>query len=171
MNRHGGESAVREAVKRLREGVPGITVRSTAIVGFPGETEEEFAELCEYIKEAKFDRFGAFTYSREEGTKAYGMDGQIDEQKKQDRLDILMSLQLEISAELQEKKLGQTLEVIYEGYDYVADSCFGRSEADAPEIDGKVYFMLDEQWRPREGEHIKVKITETLDYDLFGVVV
>ncbi len=171
MNRHGGEKAVRDAVARLRSEVPEITIRSTAIVGFPGETEEEFTELCEYIKEAKFDRFGAFTYSREEGTKAYGMEDQIDEQVKQDRLDVLMSLQLDISAELQEKKLGKTLDVLYEGYDYVADSCYGRGEADAPEIDGKVYFMLDEAKRPREGTHIKVKITETLDYDLFGEVV
>ncbi len=171
MNRHGGEAAVRGAVERLRREVPGITIRSTAIVGFPGETEEEFTELCEYIKEAKFDRFGAFTYSREEGTSAYDMDGQIDEQEKQDRLDRLMSLQLEVSASLQEKKLGEVLDVLYEGYDYVADSCYGRSEADAPEIDGKVYFMLDEGKRPQPGEHIKVKVTETLDYDLFGEVI
>lgn len=171
MNRHGGEAAVRESVARLRREVPGITIRTTAIVGFPGETEEEFTELCEYVKEAKFDRFGAFAYSREEGTPAYDFPDQIDEQVKQDRLDIVMSLQLDVVTELNAKKLGQTLDVIYEGYDYVADSCYGRSEADAPEIDGKVYFMLDEADRPREGTHVKVKITETLDYDLFGEVI
>ncbi len=171
MNRHGGEAAVRESVSRLRREVPGITIRTTAIVGFPGETEEEFTELCEFIKEAKFDRFGAFTYSREEGTPAYDFPDQIDEQVKQDRLDRIMSIQLDVVTELNEKKLRKTLDVIYEGYDYVSDSCYGRSDADAPDIDGKVYFMLDESRRPKEGTHIKVKITETLDYDLFGEVI
>ena len=171
MNRHGGEKCVREAVLKLRENVPGITIRTTAIVGFPGETEEEFTELCEYIKEAKFDRFGAFTYSREEGTPAYDFENQIDEQVKQDRLDTIMSIQLDISEKLNEEKLGKTIDVIYEGYDYVADSCYGRSEADAPDIDGKVYFTLPEKKRPREGSFLKVKITETIDYDLFGKVV
>ncbi len=129
MNRHGGAACVRDAVKRLRDGVPGITIRTTAIVGFPGETEEEFNELCEYIAEAKFDRFGAFTYSREEGTPAYDFEDQIDEQTKQDRYDRIMAVQLGISASKNEKKIGKTLEVLYEGYDYVAESCYGRGEA------------------------------------------
>lgn len=171
MNRHGGEKCVREAVAKLRENIPDITIRTTAIVGFPGETEEEFCDLCDFIKEVKFDRFGAFTYSREEGTPAYDFENQIDEQVKQDRLDKIMSYQLDISSELNEKKLGKTIKVIYEGYDYVADSCYGRSEADAPDIDGKVYFNLPEDKRPREGEFLNVKITETVDYDLFGKVV
>lgn len=170
MNRHGGEASVRDAVARLRREVEGITIRTTAIVGFPGETEEEFSALCEYVKEAKFDRFGAFTYSREEGTPAYDFEDQIDEQTKQDRLDRIMAIQLDVTAELNAKKLGKVIDVIYEGYDYVSDACFGRSEADAPEIDGKVYFDLNEDERPREGEHIRVKITETLDYDLVGTV-
>lgn len=170
MNRHGGEKCVREAVARLRREVPGITIRSTAIVGFPGETEEEFSDLYEFIKEAKFDRFGAFTYSREEGTPAYDFDGQLDEQTKQDRLDKLMSAQLDVVTELHAKRVGERIRVIYEGYDYVADACFGRSEADAPEIDGKVYFDLDEADRPREGTFLTVDIVDTLDYDLVGKV-
>ena len=171
MNRHGGADAVRDAVRRLREGVPGITIRTTAIVGFPGETEEEFDELCEFVAEAKFDRFGAFTYSREEGTPAYDFEGQIDEQVKQDRYDRIMALQLEISAAKNAGKVGETLDVIYEGFDYVSESCYGRSEADAPEIDGKVYFDCPERLRPREGEIVRVKITNTLDYDLVGELV
>ncbi len=171
MNRHGGAACVKDAVKRLRDGVPGITIRTTAIVGFPGETEEEFNELCDYISEAKFDRFGAFKYSREEGTPAYDFEDQIDEQTKQDRYDRIMAVQLGISAAKNEKKVGKTLEVLYEGYDYVAESCYGRGEADAPDVDGKVYFTCPENKRPREGEHIKVKITDTLDYDLCGRLV
>ncbi len=168
MNRHGDGKLVRETVKRLREGVPGITIRTTAIVGFPGETEEDFAELYEYIKEAKFDRFGAFPYSREEDTPAYDFPDQIDEQVKQDRYDTLMALQLDIHEELNEKKIGKTITVLCEGFDPVAETCFGRSEADAPEIDGKVYFSAKK--RPAEGEFVKVTITEAIDYDLFGEV-
>ena len=171
MNRHGGSKCVRDAVERLRRGVPGITIRTTAIVGFPGETEEEFGELCDYIAEAKFDRFGAFTYSREEGTPAYDFEDQIDEQVKQDRYDRIMAIQLGISAKNNKKRVGKVIDVIYEGYDYVADACYGRSQADAPEIDGKVYFSCPERRRPREGAIVKVKITETLDYDLTGELV
>lgn len=170
MNRHGGADAVRSAVRRLREGVPGITIRTTAIVGFPGETEEEFDELCDFVTETKFDRFGAFTYSREEGTPAYDFEDQIDEQTKQDRYDRIMALQLEISAAKNAEKVGKTLNVIYEGFDCVSESCYGRSEADAPEIDGKVYFDCPERQRPREGQIIRVKITNTLDYDLVGAL-
>ncbi len=166
MNRHGDGKLVRETVKRLREGVPGITVRTTAIVGFPGETEEDFTELCEYVKEAEFDRFGAFPYSREEDTPAYDLEGQIDEQAKQDRYDELMAIQLEIHEKLNERKIGQTVKVLCEGFDPVAETCFGRSEADAPEIDGKVYFSAKK--RPAEGEFVTVKVTEAIDYDLFG---
>lgn len=171
MNRHGGSACVRDAVKRLRLGVPGITIRTTAIVGFPGETEEEYDELCNYIMEAKFDRFGAFPYSREEGTPAYDFEGQIDEQTKQDRYDRIMALQLEISAKKNKKKIGKTLRVIYEGFDAVSEACYGRSEADAPEIDGKVYFTCPPKKRPNVGDIVKVKITDTLDYDLMGELV
>ena len=166
MNRHGDGALVRDTVKRLREGVPGITIRTTAIVGFPGETEEDFTELCEYIQEAEFDRFGAFPYSREEDTPAYDLPDQIDEQIKQDRYDELMAIQLEIHEKLNEAKIGKTVTVLCEGFDPVAETCFGRSEADAPEIDGKVYFTAKK--RPAEGEFVTVKVTEAIDYDLFG---
>jgi ribosomal protein S12 methylthiotransferase len=169
MNRHGDGKCVRDTVKRLRERVPGIVIRTTAIVGFPGETEEDFTELCEYIKEAKFDRFGAFPYSREEDTPAYDLPDQIDEQIKQDRYDEIMALQLDIHEELNQNKIGKTVKVLCEGFDPVAETFFGRSEADAPEIDGKVYFSS--KAKPKEGQFVNVKITDAIDYDLFGEMI
>ena len=166
MNRHGDGELVRDTVRRLREGVPGIVIRTTAIVGFPGETEEDYTELCEYVKEAKFDRFGAFTYSREEDTPAYDLPDQIDEQTKQDRYDGIMAIQLEIHEELNDRKLGDTVKVLCEGFDPVAEVYFGRSEADAPDIDGKVYFTSEK--KPSAGDFVRVKITEAIDYDIYG---
>jgi hypothetical protein len=118
-------------IRRLRESVPGITLRTTAMVGFPGETEEDFEELCAFIKEARFDRFGAFTFSPEEGTEAAAMEGQIDEDVKNERLDVLMEIQLDVSAELQKAKVGETVRVLAEGYDIPAGIHYGRSAADA----------------------------------------
>lgn len=168
MNRHGDGATVRDAIARLRESVPGITLRTTAMVGFPGETEEDFEELCEFVKEAKFDRFGAFAFSPEEGTAAAVMEGQIDEQTKQDRYDILMQTQLTVIEEKNAQKIGKTVSVLCDGYDTVAEIYYGRSEADAPDVDGKVYFKS-----PRKintGAFVDVKITEALDYDLVGEV-
>ena len=166
MNRHGNAALIRDAVRRVRETVPGVTVRTTAIVGFPGETDADFTELCAFLKEARFDRFGAFSYSREEGTPAADFPDQIDEQVKQDRYDTLMQTQLEISAELQRAKIGSTVTVLSEGYDVVAGTHYGRSEADAPDVDGKVYFSSPV--RVPAGRFVKVKITDALDYDLIG---
>jgi len=169
MNRHGGAEAVKNAVKRLREGVPDIVLRSTAIVGFPGETEEDFRELCSFIKETKFERFGAFTYSREEDTPAYDFDGVVDEQTAQDRYDILMQTQLEVSENYNRKRVGKVLHVLCEGFDPVSEAFFGRSYAEAADIDGKIWFTSDHP--VSEGEMIDVKITEALDYDLVGETV
>ena len=169
MNRHGGSAVVRDAVSRLRREIPGIVIRTTAIVGFPGETEAEFEELCTYVKEARFDRFGAFPYSREEDTPAYSFPDQIDEQTKQDRYDIIMNTQLGITDELNRKKLGKRLTVLCEGFDPVSETHYGRSYADAPEIDGKIFFTAEH--RINDGEFVTVKITDVLDYDLYGKVV
>ena len=167
MNRHGGKALILDAVKRLRDRVPGITLRTTAMVGFPGETEENFVELCEFIKDARFDRFGAFTYSPEEDTEAALMPDQIDEQVKQDRYDILMQTQLTVAEELNNAKIGKELTVITDGYDTVAEIYFGRSEADAPDVDGKVYFHAP-KGKYTFGDFVKVRIVEALDYDLIG---
>ena len=114
MNRHGDSAMIRETVKKLRDNVPGICIRTTVIVGFPGETDADFEELCEYVKEAEFDRLGAFTYSREEDTPAYDFVDQIDEQTKQDRYDIIMKEQLHISSAKNEKLIGKRMKVLCE---------------------------------------------------------
>ncbi len=172
MNRHGDGAMIRSVVKKLRENVPGICIRTTVIVGFPGETDADFEELCEYVKEAEFDRLGAFTYSREEDTPAYDFDDQIDEQTKQDRYDIIMREQLHISSEKNEKLIGKKLRVLCEAYDPVAEVYFGRSSADAPDIDTKVYFKnaLGKK-RIAPGSFVDVKIEEAVDYDLIGKTV
>lgn len=169
MNRHGGTALIKETVKRLRDSVPDIVLRTTAMVGFPGETEEDFTELCEFVKEARFDRFGAFTFSAEEGTAAADMPDQIDEQTKQDRYDILMQTQLTVAEELSAEKIGRTLTVLCDGYDTVAEIYYGRSYADAPDVDGRVYFKSDR--RLSAGDFCEVEITEALDYDVIGRVV
>ena len=166
MNRHGDGKTVREVVAKLRREIPDIVIRTTFIVGFPGETEEDFCELCEFVKEARFDRAGVFTYSREEDTAAYDMPDQIDEQVKLDRMDLLMREQLEINEENNRKMIGKTVTVLCEDYDPVGEIHFGRSAADAPEIDGKVYFRSDR--RIAAGSFVKVKIREVVDYDLIG---
>ncbi len=169
MNRHGGTALIKDTVRKLRERVPGIVLRTTAMVGFPGESEEDFAELCEFVKEARFDRFGAFTFSPEEGTPAAEMQDQIDEQVKQDRYDTLMQTQLTVSEELSAEKIGTTLTVLCDGYDTVAEIHYGRSYADAPDVDGRVYFKSPKRIAP--GTFCDVKITEALDYDVVGEIV
>ena len=166
MNRHGSGDMIREVVQKIRREIPDVTLRTTAIVGFPGESEEAFTELCEFIKEAEFDRFGAFTYSPEEGTEAADFENQIDEQTKQDRYDILMQVQLGVSEKKLQNMVGKQIEVICEGFDAAAEVHFGRSAADAPDVDGKVYFVAPK--KIRAGRDVTVEITEAKDYDLFG---
>ena len=169
MNRHGGKELILEAIKRLRDEVPDIVLRTTAMVGFPGETDEDFTELCEFVKDVKFERFGAFTFSPEEGTLAAEMEDQIDEQLKQDRYDILMQTQLTVSEEHNAESIGKRLTVLCDGYDRIAEIYYGRSYADAPDVDGKVYFKSNHRVNP--GEFVTVEITEALDYDLIGETV
>ena len=168
MNRHGGSALIRETVKKLRDRVPGIILRTTAMVGFPGEGEQDFTELCEFIKEARFDRFGAFTFSPEEGTEAAGFDGTVDEQTKQDRYDVLMQTQLTATEENSLRHVGKTLTVITDGFDAAAEIYYGRSYMDAPDVDGKIYFKSPRKLNT--GAFVEVKITEALDYDLVGEV-
>jgi len=165
MNRHGNKAMIKDVISRLRS-IPDLTLRTTFITGFPGETEEDFEELCEFVKETKFDRLGVFPYSREEGTPAYDFPDQIDEQVKQDRADIIMREQLEITEEKNNAMIGKTVRVLVEDFDPVSEAHFGRSYADAPEIDGKIYFGAKRRIAP--GHLIDVKITEAVDYDLYG---
>ncbi len=169
MNRHGTSETIKEAIAKLRREVPGIVLRTTAIVGFPGETEEDFTALAEFLKETKFQRFGAFTYSREEDTPAYDFEDQVDEQTAQDRYDILMKEQVLVSEAYNNSRVGTTVRVICEGFDPVSDAHFGRSYGEAADIDGKIWFTThDEKLRIAEGEMLDVKITDALDYDLVG---
>ena len=168
MNRHGDSACIKDAIARLRRAVPDVVVRTTAIVGFPGESDEDFEELCQFILDEKFERFGAFTYSREEGTPAYGFDDQIDEQVKQDRYDILMRHQLSVSEEFTRGLIGKTLKVLCEDFDPVGGTFVGRSYMDAPDVDGKVFFTSPAGTKITSGEFVEVKITDALDYDLVG---
>lgn len=166
MNRHGGSEMIRESVRRLREAVPGIVIRTTFITGFPGETEEDFDELCEFVRESRFEHVGVFPYSQEEGTPAASFPDQIDEQVKQDRADILMREQLSISDEWNKSRIGKTIEVLCEGYDKEQKLYVGRSRADALQIDGAVYFRSERNIEP--GTFTNVKVTNARDYDLLG---
>ena len=166
MNRHGDGAMIRDVVAKLRREIPDIVIRTTFIVGFPGETEEDVEELFEFVKEAKFEHMGVFTYSREDDTPAYDFEDQIDEQVKQDRMDSIMREQLEINESRNRSMIGKTITVLCEDYDPVSEIHFGRGEADAPEIDGKVYFKSDVRIAP--GSFVNVKIRDVLDYDLIG---
>ncbi len=165
MNRHGGSQVIKDAIARLRE-VEGITLRSTVICGFPGETQEEFHELYDFLEETRFDCLGAFPYSKEEGTPAYDFPDQLDEQEKQDRADRVMLMVQRHIAQANEGMIGKTVEVICEGFDPVSEVFFGRSASQAPEIDGKMYFTAKS--RPKEGDFVTVRIEQAVDYDLIG---
>lgn len=169
MNRTGDERSLRELVDKLRKRVPGIILRTTLIAGFPGETDEQFERLCEFVKDVKFDRLGCFAYSAEEGTPAADFDHQIDEEIKIKRADIIMQEQMLISDALNQNYIGKTIEVVTEGFDRYAECYFGRSAMDAPEIDGKIFFTSP---CPRTmGEYVNVLIDDVMDYDLIGSVV
>ena len=169
MNRRDTRESIEAVIKKLRERIPGIYLRTTVITGFPGETEKQFNELLQFVKETKFERLGAFEYSREEGTVAFDMPDQVHPKTKHRRMDLIMKEQQKIHKELNESLVGKELEVICEGYDHAAGTYFGRSRYDAPEIDGKVYFSAPK--RIRDGAIVKVKINECLDYDLVGKVI
>ncbi len=166
MNRKGDEKSLRELIEKIRAAVPDITIRTTLITGFPGETEEQFTELHKFVEDIKFDRLGCFTYSAEEGTVAGEMPDQIDEQVKIDRMEHIMETQMTVSAEKNELKNGKTVEVLIEGYDDYIKCYFGRSEADAPEIDGKVFFLTKKPLKI--GDFVRVNIFDTIEYDLMG---
>ena len=165
MNRRGDSQMIKRLLSGCRQ--RGITVRTTMIVGFPGETEEEFEELLDFVKETRFDRLGAFAYSPEENTPAAAMPEQIDEAVKQERLDRLMTLQQQISAEIMRSRVGETCEVLVEGFRH--GRYYGRSLMEAPEVDGKVLFTSQKKLRP--GEYVTVHITGASEYDLNGEAV
>lgn len=170
MNRSGDKESLVKLVNRIREKLPDVTLRTTFITGFPGETEEQFNELCDFVHEVKFDRLGCFAYSAEDGTIAGAMDCQIDDEVKQRRAEIIMDAQLRIVDEKNQTKLGEVLNVIVEGYDDYIKCLYGRTKGDAPEIDAKVFFTPTAS-RAKCGDIVKVEITDTIEYDLLGAQV
>jgi len=160
---------IRETIEKLRMVVPDITIRTSIIVGFPGETEEQFEELCEFIKEARLERVGVFAFSEEEGTAAADFEDKIDEETKNRRLETLMGIQKEISLENNKRKLGKKLTVLCEGYDEESYLYFGRSSGDSVDVDGNVYFAADREIL--HGEFVTVEILDCDEYDLTGKTV
>mgnify|MGYP003288955292 CR=1 FL=1 len=169
MNRWGDEEKLEELFAHIRAKIPGVVLRTTLITGFPGETQEQFNSLAEFIQRVRFDRLGCFPYSQEDGTKAANFPDQIDEETATHRADIIMEQQLLISAENNEKLLDAELEAVVEGFDRFGECWFGRTVLDAPDIDGKVFFTSEKGLQI--GDYVKIRITDTLDYDLIGEVI
>ncbi len=168
MNRHTTKEDILLKVEMIRSYIPNATLRTTIIVGFPGETEEDFNELVEFVKIAKFDRLGAFAYSREEDTPADKLPNHVDEETKLSRRDALMLVQQEISQELNANKVGNEYEVLIE--EQIEDKVYiGRTQGDAEEIDSIVYVKSNNQLEV--GDFVNVKINSALEYDLMGDVI
>ena len=163
MDRNMTRSGIEKLIAKIRRRVPGAALRTTFIVGFPGETRKEFKELVAFIKDHPFERVGAFMYSREDGTKAYVLGDPVPARTKQARLKKLMFEQGSVAAALQGRFVGKTLKVLVDG------EGTGRSEYDAPEVDGCVHFSGAPETRP--GQFVDVKITAASGYDLEGIVV
>ena len=170
MNRKGNRNSLTELIKKIRNRIPNVTLRTTFICGFPGETEEAFNELAEFSKDISFDRMGCFAYSNEEDTAASMMNNQIDEKIKLHRQEILMNEQNKIMEILANNMVGKEVTVLVEGYNKEENYYFGRSQADAPDVDGRVIFFA-EQNPLIEGNFINVKITKFNYVDLIGEMV
>ena len=164
-NRRGDKQSILELCRSIRERIPDVVLRTTLIAGFPTETEQDFAELCELVEEARFDRLGCFAYSREEDTPAGAM-AQLPEELRRRRAEIVMELQMSAAFDFADRCVGRTLEVLVEGYE--DGQYFGRSYMDAPDIDTKVYFTSEEELTP--GSYVPVLITDACEYDLIGTV-
>lgn len=169
MNRWGSEEELETLFSRIREKIPGIILRTTLITGFPGETEEKFNRLAEFVQRVRFDRLGCFAYSREDGTRAAEFPDQIDAETAAHRADIIMEQQTLISCEKNLEFFDKELEAVVEGFDRFGECWFGRTRADAPDIDGKVFFTSENHLEI--GDYVRIRITDTLDYDLIGEVI
>ncbi len=170
MNRRGSRESLTALLNKIRDRIPNVVLRTTFISGFPGETEEQFEELCEFAKEIEFDRLGCFPYSQEEDTPAAAFPNQLDEETKQNRADIIMEQQQLIMTRRCEKLVGTTVEVLVEGFDRIAECWYGRTYADAPEVDGCVFFTTGGK-KPSIGSFVNVKITDTMGIDPVGEMI
>ncbi len=170
MNRRGSRESLTALLNKIRDRIPNVVLRTTFISGFPGETEEQFEELCEFAKEIEFDRLGCFPYSQEEDTPAAAFPNQLDGETKQNRADIIMEQQQLIMTRRCEKLVGTTVEVLVEGFDRIAECWYGRTYADAPEVDGCVFFTTGGK-KPSIGSFVNVKITDTMGIDPVGEMI
>lgn len=168
MNRPGDNASLLATVKKLRKEIPNVILRTTVMVGFPGETDEDFEILCKFLKKAKFDRLGVFKFSAEIGTPAYDMDAQISDEVKDSRAETVELLQSEIVERKQAALEGEMLTVLCEGYDRYAECYFGRSYMEAPDIDGKIFFTAPKERIVTSGETVNVRITEVMDFEMIG---
>lgn len=166
MARRTNQAEIRNKISMIREKMPDVVIRTSIIVGFPGESESSFETMYDFVEDIKFDRMGVFAYSQEEGTAAANFENQIDDETKQERLDRLMTLQQGISLKLNRAKIGKIIEVIVEGYDEESFLFYGRSRGDSIEVDGLVYFGTEED--VEAGDIIKVEILDADEYDLTG---
>ncbi len=166
MNRNDTSAEIKKLFKKLREKIPGVVLRTSLIVGFPGETDEEFEELCDFVKEYEIERAGVFEYSREERTRAASMENQIDDEVKHKRAELIGALCARVMDKYNAAVCGKELLVLVEGFDRYSECYFGRSFADSPEIDGKIFFHGKKGILP--GQFVNVKISEELDGDLLG---
>ena len=169
MHRRGDRASLTALLNKMREKIPNVIFRSTFITGFPGETEEQFEELAEFAKEMNFQRLGCFAYSQEEGTPAAKMPDQLDDDVKQQRADIIMEHQQQVMAEYCESLLDTDIEVLVEGFDRLAECWYGRTYADAPEVDGCVFFTSPQ--KPQIGSFVTVHITDYLGCDPYGEII
>lgn len=167
MNRRGDRASLEALIEKIRGKVPGVILRTTLITGFPGETEEDFTELSEFVKKVGFDRLGCFTYSQEEGTPAAELPDQLDQEEKERRAAVITEQQMDIADEKGQALVGRTLEVLTEGFDRYAECWFGRSYMDAPDVDGKIFFTVEGR-RPSLGSFVPVKIEDCVEGDLMG---
>lgn len=169
MNRHGDRQALTELLNKIRDRIDGVTLRTTFIAGFPGETEEEFNELCEFAEEMRFERMGCFAYSEEEGTPAAKLDGMLDSEIRAERAEILNERQNAVLDEINESLIGKVLKTIVEGYDAYTDSYYGRTYMDAPEIDTQIGFVCG--YELQDGDIVDVEIINSVDGVLTGEAV
>lgn len=168
MNRRGDQALIRSVIEKLRTEIPDVVIRTTFIVGFPGEGEDEFETLAEFVNEIEFDRLGVFTFSPQEGTPAYDMDDQVEDDVKTRRGEVIMQDQYSIMEEKNNEKIGKTFKTVVEEYDGYTDSYVGRTYMDAPEIDGLVKFTSEKDLDI--GDFVDVEIFDVDEYDLIGEV-
>ena len=171
MNRKSDSESIKKLLEKIRKQIPDVILRTSLIVGFPGETNEDFEKLYNFVKEAKFDKLGVFMYSKEDGTPAEKMPNQIHGNTKKSRYNKIMRLQKGISKENLEKRIGKEYEVLIENKTFDNKYWIGRTKMDVPEMDGVVYIENKSNNKDLINQFLKCQITEVRDYDLIGILI